>query len=105
MHFVSHKFRPPKLNDKKSWDVAVLLISTGFCYQTVRDKQGIAVDYPVTLSDARIFVAKYSPDPMPRTVRRKHDIEKQIIELESRERNNDRDAMIRKLRSDLDALS
>ncbi len=54
--------------------------------------------------DATEFIEKYTPDPMIQIVRRKHDIEKQIIELESREQNRGRDTMIRKLRAELETL-
>ncbi len=105
MHFVSHKFRPPKTNDKKSWDVAIYLIPKGFCYQTIRDENGVAAEYPTTMTGAKEFVAKYTPDKILQTVRRKHEIEKQIADLESREQNRDRDILIRKLKSELEALS
>ena len=101
MHLVSQKFRPPKLNDIKAWEVAVFLISRGFCYHTIRDQHGMAVRYPTTMEDARGFVDKYSKESRIRSARRKHEIEKQIVELKARDKNRDRDNLIQSLQTEL----
>ena len=104
MHFVSHKFRPPKLADARSWEVVAFLIERDFCFQTIRDENGAAVNYPTTMRDAKEFVIRHSFEPSFRNTRRKHDLERQIVDLESREQNGDRDKMIRDLRNQLDNL-
>ncbi len=101
MYFVSHKFRPPKLTDAKSWAVAALLITNGFTYDTIRDDNGMPVRYPTTINDAKRFITMYSSQSTVRNTRRKHEIEKQISELESRPPNEQRTILIRKLNKEL----
>ena len=101
MCFVNQKFRPPKKTDDKSWAVAALLISNGFTYYTIRDGNGMAVAYPTTIGDAERFIQMYRSHAAERNTRRKHEIEKQISELESRLPNEHRTTLIRKLKQEL----
>ena len=104
MHFVSHKFRPPKATDTKSWEVVAFLITSGFRFHTIRDENGMAVEYPRTMPDAKEFVAEYTFDESDQIVRRRHEIEQQIVDLECREQNQGRDILIKQLKKDLEAL-
>ena len=105
MEFVSQKFRPPKRNDKKSWDVAALMISNGFAYYTIRDSQGMPVPYPTTLHDAERFIETHRAAVAEQNTRRKHEIEQQVSELQSREANKQRTIQIRNLRLALARLT
>ena len=68
--FFNHKFRPPKLSDKKAWHVVKFLFDHGFNYQHIeessttlkfglRKASGNYVDYPTNMKDAKEFVIKY----------------------------------------------
>ncbi|NNE35832.1 MAG: hypothetical protein HKN13_11370 [Rhodothermales bacterium] len=105
MCFVSQKFRPPKKNDTKSWDVAVLLISNGFTYYTICDDKGMPVPYPTSIDDAKRFINTYRANAAERNTRRKHDLEKQISELASLSPNEQRTLLIRKLQHELSKLT
>ena len=105
MEFVSHKFRPPKRSDKKAWDVAALMISHGFTYYTIRDDQGTPVPHPTTLDDAKRFIETHRATVAEQNTRRKHEIEKQISELQSRETDKQRNMLIRDLRLALARLN
>tara|TARA_R110002050_G_scaffold204327_1_gene339514 strand:- start:47 stop:349 length:303 start_codon:yes stop_codon:yes gene_type:complete len=59
MIFVNHKFRPPKKNDKKRWELVKFLIARGFNFQSVSDENGIYVTYPQSIEEAKEFVKKY----------------------------------------------
>ena len=59
MTFVNHKFRPPKKNDKKGWELVKFLISCGFTFQHVSDENGMYVTYPRSMEEAKEFVKKY----------------------------------------------
>jgi hypothetical protein len=104
MYFVNQKFRPPKLLDTKSWDVAVYLISHGFNYYTIRDEHGMPVEYPTTLDNAKSFVAKYRSQSAIRIARRKHEIERRIADIARRLKNDERDRLVRELTSQLSKL-
>lgn len=65
---VTHRFRPPKIEDKRKWDVVKFLIENGFQYQHVSiyefDPHGIQrfvsyAQYPENMIDAIEFVEKY----------------------------------------------
>jgi len=105
MYFVSQKFRPPKKHDDKSWEVAALMISNGFAYHTIRDNDGMPVPYPCTIDDAKRFIETYRSQTSEQNTRRKHAIEKQITELESREPNGQRAILVRKLKHELSKLT
>jgi len=105
MHFVSHKFRPPKATDEKAWAVANFMIAHGFGYYTIRDKKGLAVAYPTTLADAKEFVAKYESQASQQITRRKHELEKRIADLRQRPQNDSRDQLFRDLNEELLRLS
>lgn len=65
--FYNHKFRPPKKNDLKAWEVVSFLHENGFNYQHVHADTSVKnwwnldnyADYPKSLSEAREFVIKY----------------------------------------------
>lgn len=105
MHFVSHKFRPPKATDVKSWEVAAYLISHGFNYCTIRDEKGLAVPYPATLTDAEKFVARFTAQAALQTTRRRHKLEKRIEDLRRRPQDEARDRLIRDLSEQLRRLT
>jgi len=65
---VTHRFRPPKVDDKRKWDIVKFLIDNGFSYQHIAiyepDRHGIKrfvayVQYPENMLDAIEFVEKY----------------------------------------------
>ena len=55
---LNHKFKAPKLNDKKGWQLAKYLADNGFRFDHVNDN-GLYVPYPTTLEEAETFVIKY----------------------------------------------
>ena len=55
---LNHKFRPPKREDIKQWDLAKFLVDRGFHFDHV-NYNGTYVRYPTTMEDAKIFVVKY----------------------------------------------
>jgi len=55
---INHKFRPPKREDIKLWDLAKFMVDHGFYFGHVVEN-GVYVNYPVTMEDAKIFVVKY----------------------------------------------
>ena len=101
MRFVSQKFRPPKKTDDKSWAVSSLLILNGFTYYTIRDVNGMAIPYPTTIDDAKRFINAHQSRAGELQTKRKHEIEKQIADLESRPPNQQRTSMICKLKQEL----
>ena len=105
MYFVSQKFRPPKRTDKRSWDVAALMISNGFTYYTIRDAQGIPVPYPTTVDDAERFIETHCDTVSRQNTRHRHQIERLILELQSRESNKQRNMQIRELKFALARLA
>lgn len=65
---VTHRFRPPKIEDKRRWDVVKFLIENGFPYQHISiyefDSHGIQrfvsyAQYPENMIDAIEFVDRY----------------------------------------------
>ena len=65
---VTHRFRPPKHNDLKKWEVAKFLMKNGFLYEHVYKQiyevKGVTVlanyaTYPENMRDAVEFVEKY----------------------------------------------
>lgn len=62
--FLNHKFRPPKKQDKKAWEVAEYLKDNGFFFQRVyvNDGHGLClqkIPYPVSMEEAKDFVMKH----------------------------------------------
>jgi DNA-directed RNA polymerase subunit RPC12/RpoP len=55
---VNHKFRPPKREDIKQWDLVKFLVEHGFHFGHVSDNYQY-VPYPTTMEEAKIFVVKY----------------------------------------------
>ncbi|WP_316794076.1 hypothetical protein [Pedobacter frigoris] len=55
---LNHKFRPPKREDTKQWDLAKFLVDHGFYFDHV-NCNGSYVRYPTTMEDAKTFVVKY----------------------------------------------
>ncbi|MBS1531225.1 MAG: hypothetical protein JSU01_13045 [Bacteroidetes bacterium] len=63
----NHKFRPPKKEDLKAWQLVSFLYEHGFTYQHVYkdlslyrlyDMDNLA-EYPKTLDEAKEFIVKY----------------------------------------------
>ncbi len=50
-----HRFRPPKKQDEKKWEVVKYLVSEGFEYQHILDDEIINtyVPYPETMKQAK----------------------------------------------------
>ncbi|WP_375561374.1 hypothetical protein ACE193_02140 [Bernardetia sp. OM2101] len=66
MLFVSHLFKPPKKSNDKLWKVAIFLIQNGFSFQHVykikENENSLSeelVSYPITISDAKVFIKTY----------------------------------------------
>jgi len=61
MNLMPHRFRPPKKDEKKKWDVVEFLVNEGFEYQHIYDEEIINtyVSYPKTMKQAKEFVIKY----------------------------------------------
>lgn len=65
---ITHRFRPPKIEDKRKWDVVKFLIENGFPYNISIyefDRHGIQrfisyAQYPDNMIDAIEFIDKYS---------------------------------------------
>ncbi|QNK63919.1 hypothetical protein H7F33_05340 [Pedobacter sp. PAMC26386] len=65
---ITHRFRAPKITEKRKWDVVKFLIENGFSYQHISiyepDRHGIHrfiayAQYPENMIDAIEFVDKY----------------------------------------------
>lgn len=59
---LNQKFKPPKRDDNKKWDVVQFLYENGFTYYSIYDgpyEHGCSVPYPETMAEAVIFVEKY----------------------------------------------
>jgi predicted RNA-binding Zn-ribbon protein involved in translation (DUF1610 family) len=65
---VTHRFRPPKVDDNRKWEVVKFLIKNGFPYQHISnyesDRHGIQrfvkyAQYPENMIDAIEFVEQY----------------------------------------------
>lgn len=65
---VTHRFRPPKVDDNRKWEVVKFLIKNGFPYQHISiyesDRHGIQrfvryARYPENMIDAIGFVEQY----------------------------------------------
>lgn len=65
---ITHRFRPPKVDDKRKWEVVKFLIDNGFSYKHISiykpDHHGIQrfvayARYPENMIDAIEFVKKY----------------------------------------------
>lgn len=52
---INHKFRPPKREDIKQWQLAKFLVDNGFHFQHVY-KDHVLIPYPTNMEDARTFV-------------------------------------------------
>lgn len=61
---LSRKFSAPKSSDIKQWEKVRFLVTNGFLFQTVQDRNE-SVRYPKTLDEAREFVAKYRKQAIP----------------------------------------
>jgi len=64
MHLLTHRFRPPRKDDSKGWEVVDFLITNGFYYQHIFKIENdiltnVYEDYPVKLAEAKEFVEKY----------------------------------------------
>lgn len=65
---ITHRFRPPKTDDNRKWEVVKFLIDNGFPYQHITiyeaDRHGIQrfakyAQYPENMIDAIEFVEQY----------------------------------------------
>ncbi len=61
MTLMTHRFRPPKKDDTKSWEVAEFLSEHGFIYQSIFETPsgGTHINYPTTKRAAKDFVIRY----------------------------------------------
>ncbi len=61
MIFINHKFRPPKKNNTKKWQVIKYLISEGYYFQHIKDPliTDKYIKYPEFMREAKEFVIKY----------------------------------------------
>ena len=61
MKLMPHRFRPPRKDDLKKWEVVAFLIGEGFEYQHIYDDEVVStyVPYPETMTHAKEFVLKY----------------------------------------------
>ena len=50
MHFVNHKFKPPKKSDNKSWTIVKFLIAGGYDFRSTH------LSYPDNMKEAEEFV-------------------------------------------------
>ena len=70
MVLLNHKFRPPKL-ESKQWEVVKILVENGFKYQRIFSKHDdgklYAVDYPITLKEAKEFISLYKSQAFKET--------------------------------------
>ena len=55
-HPMNRKFKAPKQDDKKAWQIVRLLFDHGFRFASVVDETGARVQYPTTLAEAEEFV-------------------------------------------------
>lgn len=56
---LSHRFRPPKKEDNKKWEVIKFLIENGFTFQHIHTETGVNVRYPETITEAQEFIIKF----------------------------------------------
>ena len=65
---ITHRFRPPKIDNDRKWDVVKFLVKNGFQYQHIsifeHDRHGIQrfiayAKYPENMSDAIEFIDKF----------------------------------------------
>jgi hypothetical protein len=86
---MGQKFRPPKLNDRKSWEVVLFLVENGFRYGSIYLSDGnggflrdphtdllATAEYPTKLSEAKLFVQRYKKhsEPFEMAVQRNHRV-------------------------------
>lgn len=54
---LNHKFRPPKRDDLKKWQLAKFLVDNGFHFNHVY-KDNRLIHYPTNMEDAKRFVVE-----------------------------------------------
>jgi hypothetical protein len=59
---LGRKFKAPAADDVKQWKKVQFLYEHGFWFESIYDDRS-NVSYPKTLSDAKVFVKKYLPQP------------------------------------------
>ena len=60
LKLLPHRFRPPRKEDLKKWEVVVFLFESGFRYEHIYDDNiGSYVDIPENMRDAIDFINKY----------------------------------------------
>ncbi len=52
-------FKPPIRTDNAQWEKVRYLIDNGFPFHRVHDGEGMQIQYPKTMSEAKDFVEKY----------------------------------------------
>jgi DNA-directed RNA polymerase subunit RPC12/RpoP len=55
---LDQKFKPPKKNDDKQWEIVHYLVEHGFRFQHSESDDEKYVPYPKTLKEAEVFIAK-----------------------------------------------
>ena len=55
---VDQKFKPPKKNQIKKWEVVNILIQNGFRYDRIYDNNE-TIKYPEKMNEVKIFIEKY----------------------------------------------
>lgn len=59
MFFVNHRFKPPKKSDLRSWEVVRYLIENGYDFKNMISKNGLILDYPNNIKEAKSFIDSY----------------------------------------------
>lgn len=58
-YIFSNRFRPPKKQALKKWEVVKYFIANGFFYHHILDENSCYQPYPETLKEAEEFVKRY----------------------------------------------
>ena len=56
---VDYKFKSPKKNDIKKWEIIKYLLENGFYFQHIYENNKI-IEYPQNIKEAKTFVEKYN---------------------------------------------
>lgn len=64
---MGQKFRPPKLQADKEWEVVLFLVENGFYFDSIpsEDDFNRYVAYPKTMDEAREFVIRHEDRAIP----------------------------------------
>jgi len=58
-HPMNRKFKAPRQDETKAWQIVRLLFDHGFRFASVVDETGARVQYPTTLAEAKEFVRSH----------------------------------------------